>query len=66
MTDQAPAYPAAQCPTCHRWHSQALEEGMSTTLVCGCGKLLKLERGVGGSSLVVTEQAQLPRPVAPE
>jgi hypothetical protein len=52
-TDQP--WPTADCPTCHTKHSVALEEGMSTTQLCNCGKLLKIERGPG-TQLVVIEQ----------
>jgi hypothetical protein len=64
MTNEPPPYPAAQCPSCSRWHSAALEPGNSTMTLCGCGKLLKLERG-NGTSLVATEQARVPQPGPP-
>lgn len=57
--------PQADCPTCHRKHSMALEENNSTTLLCGCGKLLKIERGPG-TQLVVIEQIQPFPAVVPE
>jgi hypothetical protein len=65
MSETSPPYPSAQCPTCQRYHSAALEPGDSMVVVCGCGKLLKIERG-NGTSLVVREQARLSDPVGPE
>lgn len=56
MTEEAPAYPSADCPTCHRHHSAALLPGMATTTLCECGKLLRIERAAIGNTLVVTEQ----------
>lgn len=66
MTDEAPPFPAANCPTCHRWHSAAIMPGESTTILCACGKLLKIEKAMVGNSIVVTEQVQPLRPISPE
>ena len=55
---EQPPYPAAQCPTCHRWHSAALEPGETTTILCDCSKLLKIEKAQEGNTLVVREQVQ--------
>lgn len=56
MSEAPPAYPAAQCPTCRREHSSALQPGETTTILCDCGKLLKLEKAAQGNTIVVTEQ----------
>jgi hypothetical protein len=66
MTEQAPAYPSAACPTCSRQHSAALMPGESTTILCQCGKLLRIEKAMVGNTLVVTEQIQPLVAVSPE
>lgn len=58
MSDDPPPFPYADCPTCHRHHSAALAPGQSITMLCDCGKLLKVQRAEQGSTLVVTEQVQ--------
>lgn len=55
---EQPAYPAAQCPTCHRWHSAAIEPGETTTILCDCSKLLLIEKATEGNTMVVREQIQ--------
>ena len=66
MTEEAPPYPSAQCPTCHRHHSAALMPGETTTVLCDCGKLLKIEKAAVGITLVVTEQWNPLVPVLPD
>lgn len=56
MTDEVPSMPEADCPTCHTKHSVALEDGGEATVLCQCGKLLKIQRSHG--TLVVIEQIQ--------
>jgi hypothetical protein len=58
MTEEAPAYPYADCPTCHRHHSAALQPGETTKILCDCGKLLLIEKSAYGNNLVVREQIQ--------
>jgi hypothetical protein len=65
MSEALPAYPAAQCPTCHREHSAALMPGETTTILCDCGKLLKLEKASVGNTIVVIEQITPLPAVAP-
>jgi hypothetical protein len=66
MTAEPPAYPYADCPTCHRHHSAALLPGESTKILCDCGKLLLIEKSAYGNSLVVREQIQPLVAVSPE
>lgn len=66
MSDAPLPYPAADCPTCHRQHSAAIMPGESTTILCDCGKLLKIEKAMVGNTIVVTEQIQPLRPISPE
>jgi len=57
---EPPNYPKAVCPTCRREHNVALPEtpGATITTLCGCGKVLLIERGNSASQLVVKEQYQ--------
>jgi len=56
MAEAPPAYPYADCPTCHRHHSAVLMPGEVTTQLCQCGKLLRIEKSAVGNTLVVIEQ----------
>lgn len=66
MTEEAPPYPSASCPTCHREHSAALMPGATMTVLCECGKLLKIEKSAVGNTLVVIEQITPFTAVAPD
>ena len=56
MSEEPPPYPSAECPTCHRHHGVPLLPGETTTVLCACGKLLKIEKAPVGNTMVVIEQ----------
>lgn len=66
MTEAPPAYPYADCPTCHRHHSAALMPGETTKVLCDCGKLLLIEKSSYGNTLVVREQISPMVAISPE
>jgi hypothetical protein len=66
MSQPEPNFPRAVCPTCRREHAVTLAEepGSQVTTMCGCGKVLLIERGNTPSSMVVREQ-YVPTPIVP-
>ena len=67
VTNEPPPYPSATCPTCHRSHSAALlNEGDVTTMLCECGKLLRIERGPNARLVVIEQIPPLPISTPPQ